>query len=268
MAAPLPNSTSSPLLYFEVDPPADLAQVVLAFWGFEVRDGKPHEHTIWPDASLSITWGTYRGRTSVLGAMGARTEPMSVPVDSGAEFRGIRLWPDAARSVCGIDPLDARGARLPLVALGDLGRRLQDAIADGAAVASAFGTFEDVLRASLTSNDAPDPVVRQALLAIDTAPDEPIADIAARVGLSDRQLRRRFSHATGLSPKEYARIRRLRQTMGRVLEGREPAWSTIAAHSGFADQAHLINEIVRMTAYTPTLLAERLRLIEHVGVKP
>lgn len=133
---------------------------------------------------------------------------------------------------------------------------------------SAFGMFEDVLRANITIRAQPDPVVRQAILAIDAAPDETIGKISEQLGLSERQLRRRFGEATGLSPKEYARIRRLRQTLGRVLESDPQSWSTIAARSGFSDQPHLINEIVRMTAYTPRQLEERLRLIEHVGVKP
>ena len=37
----------------------------------------------------------------VLGAMGARTEPIAVPVQPGVAFRGVRFWPDAAREDSG-----------------------------------------------------------------------------------------------------------------------------------------------------------------------
>ena len=259
---------TAPLLYFEVDPPPALAHVVLAFWGFEVRDGAEPTHTLWPDASLSITWGMAQGTTLVAAAMGARTEPVTVPVQPGASFRGIRLWPDAAGPLCGIDPRASRGGRLPLASLGALGTHIAVAARQATSLSGAFDTFEVALRSSLTSAGPVDPLVRQAVLEIDAAPDRPIGGIARSLGTSDRQLRRRFGNATGLAPKEYARIRRLRQTIGRILDVGDQTWSRVAAQSGFADQAHLVNEISRMTAYTPTLLERRLRLIEHVGVKP
>jgi AraC-like DNA-binding protein len=257
-----------PLLYFEVDPPPELAHVVLSFWGFEVREGAAHAHTLWPDASVSVTWGMVQGTTIVLGVMGARTEPYTVQVQPGAAFRGIRFWPDATGPFCGLDPRRARGSRLLLNALGALGARLTAAVAASTTISDAFPIFEAALQPTLASAGDIDALVRKAVTMIDDAPDRAIGGVARALGVSDRQLRRRFGSATGLSPKEYARIRRLRQTLGRVMGGGAPAWSTIAARSGFADQPHLVNEIVRMTAYTPTLLEQRLRLIEHVGVKP
>ena len=257
----------APLLYFEVDPPSELASVVLAYWGFEVRAGAPASHTLWPDAGMSVVWGMHRGATFVLSAMGARTEPVAVPIQPGLAFRGIRFWPDSARAVCDIDPRRALNERLPLQMLGALGERLLDATRRATTLTDAFDIFGAAIGTS-PANGAIDPLVRQALVMIDAGPDRAIGAVARELGISDRQLRRRFGDATGLSPKEYARIRRLRQTLGRVIDGGDSQWSTIAAHSGFADQPHLVNEIVRMTAYTPTLLAQRLRLIEHIDVKP
>ena len=266
-STPSLQPVSAPLLYFEVDPPRALSDAVLAFWGFDVREGAPPTHTLWPDAGVSITWGMYRESTIVLGAMGARTEPMTVPVQPGVAFRGVRFWPDAASALCGGDPRGSRNGRMPLEALGAPGALLSRAIRQAPSLSTAFTIFEEALGSSL-ADWRPDPVVRQALLLLESAPDRPILALARELGVSDRQLRRRFGDATGLSPKEYARIRRLRQTLGRVLSDDAPPWSTIAAHSGFADQPHLVNEIVRMTAYTPTLLEQRLKLIEHIGVKP
>jgi AraC-like DNA-binding protein len=258
---------TAPLLYFELEPPRELAEVVLAFWGFEVRDGAPAVHTLWPDASASLTWGMYGGRTIVATVTGARTKPVAVPVQPGVAFRGIRWWPDAAAH-CGIDPRRARDGRVALEELGELGARFEAAMQDATSLTDAFAIFETALLPSLENAGTIDPLVRRALLRIDAAPDRAIADLARELRTSDRQLRRRFGDATGLAPKEYARIRRLRHTLGRVMHDDDSRWSTIAAQSGFADQPHLVNEIVRMTAFTPTMLEQRLRLIEHVGVRP
>ncbi|MGI8842153.1 MAG: helix-turn-helix domain-containing protein [Gemmatimonadaceae bacterium] len=258
---------SPPLLYFEVDPPSEPAGVVLAYWGFEVRAGAPATHTLWPDAGMSVVWGMHEGNTVVLTVMGARTEPVAVPVQPGLAFRGIRFWADAARAICEIDPRRARNERLQIQMLGGLGERLLAATRDAATLSDAVGIFGTAIGASPTTG-AIDLLVRQALVMIDAHLDRAIGAVARGLGMSDRQLRRRFGDTTGLSPKEYARIRRLRQTLGRVIGGGNSPWSTIAARSGFADQPHLVNEIVRMTAYTPKLLEQRLRLIEHVDVKP
>jgi AraC-like DNA-binding protein len=258
---------TAPLLYFELEPPGELADLVLALWGFEAREGAPAVHTLWPDASVSLTWGMYGGRTIVATVTGARTKPVDIPVQPGVAFRGIRLCPDAAQ-LCGIDPRRVRDRRASLDGVGALGVRLDAAIRNATSLTDAFAIFESALLPCLKSAGRIDPLVRQALRLIDDAPDRAIGDVARELRTSDRQLRRRFGDATGLAPKEYARIRRLRHTLGRVMNEEDSRWSMIAAQSGFADQPHLVHEIVRMTAFTPTMLEQRLRLIEHVGVRP
>jgi AraC-like DNA-binding protein len=258
---------TAPLLYFELAPPPDLAGHVLAFWGFEVRHGAAHTHTLWPDASLSVTWGVRDGRTAVLGALGARTEPMEVPVHPGDSYRGIRFRPDSVRPLFDLDPRCLKGARLPVESLGGTGMELSRLAGDPGVMHEAFARFESAIRPCVHAAGEVDALVRRGLQLIDEQPERSMRGVAAELGISDRQMRRRFADATGLSPKEYARIRRLRHAMVRAIDARS-GWSTIAAASGFADQAHLVNEIVRMTNYTPRLLQERLRLIEHVGITP
>lgn len=267
MPSPDVTAMTTPLLYFEVAPPPDLEPLVLAFWGFEVRHGAPSVHTLWPDASISITWGVHAGRTTVLAGLGCRTTPMTVPIRNGDSYRGIRFWPDVLRPLCGADPATLREARLPLAALGALGQRLEQAARQPASIGSAFESFEAAVRPSLDAVPAIDGLVRRAMLLIDERPDRAIGGLATELLTSDRQLRRRFAHATGLAPKEYARIRRMRQALVRTVAGTE-GWSSIAAAAGFSDQPHLVNEIVRMTSYTPGVLRQRLRSIEHVGVAP
>ncbi|HSJ62859.1 MAG TPA: helix-turn-helix domain-containing protein [Gemmatimonadaceae bacterium] len=259
---------TAPFVYFEAEPPEDLAGVVLAFWGFDVRAGATSAHTVWPDASLSLTWGLHEGRTTVLVALGARTEPLTVPVRPGEAYRGIRFRPDAPAMLFGLDARRTRGCRLAPDALGSFGERVVAAARQAPDRSEIIAILADALRPCLPTAGAPDPLVRQAIALLDTAPERTVQSLAHELGVSERQLRRRFGDATGLSPKEYARIRRLRLAVGRVVESEHPRWSELAARAGFADQAHLSNEVARMTAHTPTRLEQRLRMIEHVDVKP
>lgn len=92
-------------------------------------------------------------------------------------------------------------------------------------------------------------------------------EVAHTLHVTLRQLQRRFRAATGLTPKEYANIRRARAALKRVLMGESTralgGWARVAADSGYADQAHLARECARLLDLTPTMLSSRLDEIRH-----
>jgi AraC-like DNA-binding protein len=70
-------------------------------------------------------------------------------------------------------------------------------------------------------------------------------------GLSHRHLIARFREATGLAPKQHARVLRL-QTALAGLETPGIQAAAVAAEAGFADQAHFAREFRALTGVTPT----------------
>ena len=73
-------------------------------------------------------------------------------------------------------------------------------------------------------------------------PDTSIASLAADSRFSYRQMLRIFYEAAGLTPKEFARLSKIRMACLRACETHPAGWAEIAAESGFADQAHLSRE--------------------------
>jgi AraC-like DNA-binding protein len=74
--------------------------------------------------------------------------------------------------------------------------------------------------------------------------------------MSERQLRRRFKAAVGLSPKALERVLRFQRFLALVHTG---GWSRLglartAAALGYADQAHLTRECVRLSGLPPAEL--------------
>jgi transcriptional regulator GlxA family with amidase domain len=69
----------------------------------------------------------------------------------------------------------------------------------------------------------------------------PVSRLAALAQLSERQFRRRFHAATGITPKQYADVQRTRRALILALE--DPDWAGIAHDSGFADQPHLVRDV-------------------------
>ncbi len=83
-------------------------------------------------------------------------------------------------------------------------------------------------------------------------PDIRISDVADRLGISDRQLRRWTTTAIELTPKQLQRHLRLQRYISH-----KPTDSVAvrALNTGFYDQAHAANEIRALTGLTITELA-------------
>ena len=62
---------------------------------------------------------------------------------------------------------------------------------------------------------------------------------------------RLFLERTGLSPKEMARVARLRALLAQLASDGRADWAGLACDFGYADQAHLINEFQALTGKSP-----------------
>jgi len=94
----------------------------------------------------------------------------------------------------------------------------------------------------------PDPLVERALALLKAAPSR-IATLAARLGVSERQLERRFVAAVGVSPKRFASLLRFERALP-VLDHRA-GLASVAQACGYYDQPHLSREIKGLTGNTP-----------------
>jgi AraC-like DNA-binding protein len=94
-------------------------------------------------------------------------------------------------------------------------------------------------------------VARHARELIDADPvgTVSIAAIATALDVSSAHLVRSFHRSYGIPPHQYALGRRLDLARHRLLAGDNPA--TVAAVTGFHDQAHLTRHFKRMLATTP-----------------
>ncbi|HEX6059905.1 MAG TPA: AraC family transcriptional regulator [Gemmatimonadaceae bacterium] len=263
---------AKPVRYAEQAPGTALADVVLSYWTFETRaDAEPFVHHIWPDGCISISVGARSaGDPPFAGIAGPTAEARRFPVGGGACYHGVRFWPDVGGAALGAAAESLRDRMLPAAevvgaaAAGALLRTVT-AAADRDARARAF---DEWIGEHLPPIPSPDPEVRRAVRAIVASHGErPIAAIAADVGLGARQLQRRFGRAVGLTPKEYARVRRARSALAALLRG-DGNWAALAAELGYADQPHLIHELGDLTGFTPVALRERLAIIDHADVVP
>ncbi|MFC5410995.1 helix-turn-helix domain-containing protein [Larkinella bovis] len=84
--------------------------------------------------------------------------------------------------------------------------------------------------------------------------------LAAKTGLSNRQLIRRFNPRIGLSPKEFARITAFLNALKKLKKHPSRSLTEIAYESGYYDQAHFIHSCRDFTGLTPG----QLRTTDHI----
>jgi transcriptional regulator GlxA family with amidase domain len=123
--------------------------------------------------------------------------------------------------------------------------------------AGRFAAVERLLLRSARLDDGPAPEVAEAWrLTVVGAGRLRVAEVAARVGWSDRHLGERFRAETGLGLKEAARVvrfDRVRRTLAaRADRGCRLDLAGLAVSGGFADQAHLTREWRALSGLSPT----------------
>ncbi|MET4636954.1 AraC family transcriptional regulator [Mycetocola sp. 2940] len=112
----------------------------------------------------------------------------------------------------------------------------------------------DALDAALVlslRDEAPDPVVRHAVAALNEQPSRSVASLASECGLSHKSLIDRFRRATGVTPKSYATVVRFHRLIDELPLGEDVPWADLAAATGYYDQSHVIRTFKAFTGFTP-----------------
>ena len=156
----------------------------------------------------------------------------------------------AACSFFGVPVSALRDDLVPLPDLwGRTGACLRERVLEAATPGAALAAVEEAL-GSFLAGPGPDPAVIAAAGALDRG--MAVGEVADRLGLLPRTLRRRFTAQVGLTPKRFARIQRLKR-VARDLDGQaEVDWATVAFRHGYADQPHLAGEFRELAGVTPT----------------
>lgn len=76
--------------------------------------------------------------------------------------------------------------------------------------------------------------------------------LADKVGISNRQLVRRFDKCIGLSPKEFIRIIKFISSLDMINQSKNKSLTEIGFESGYYDQAHFIRDFKEFSGMTPT----------------
>jgi AraC-like DNA-binding protein len=233
--------------YREFAPPMELRGALACFWMRVTDAGRPETAQVLPDGCSDLMWRSGRGAF----VAGPDTGPAPAAVPADAITVGVRFLPGAGGPALGIPLAELRDSR---VQADELWPELTERLAPELTPREALSGLVAVA-ARLVSASPPDRAVRAAArsLADPRSRVEPLAD---DLGLSERQLRRRFHATVGYGPKTLQRVLRFR----RLLEGidgasGDPDFARLAFDTGYADQAHMTRDCTRLAGLSPAALA-------------
>lgn len=188
--------------------------------------------------------------------VGPATGPTAGVLAAGTRVIGVRLRPGAAPSVL----------RMPATELVDASvgaREVWELGLDGeASSADAVALLEQSVMRRLAEGPEPDPAVAELVRRMQGGRVDEVGRVAAELFLSERQMRRRCEAAVGLSPKALQRVLRFQRflALSRTFDRPSTRLAQLASAAGYADQAHLTRESMRLQGQTPrTLLLESER---------
>ena len=251
--------------YTEWPAPPGLRHAIACLWAQVTPDGAADRETlVLPDACSDLIWEPGRGAYLA----GPDTGPVRTVMKAGGVIVGGRFRPSAGGPARGVPLSELRDQRVDLADLRPSeARRLPGTLDPDTAAARVVE-----LAAALVADGGPDPAAARAA-ALLADPRARAEDVAAEIGLSMRQLRRRCHAVVGYGPKTLQRVLRFRRFVARIdasppggQAGVHPGHdlAALAAEAGYADQAHLTRECRALAGLSPAALA-RQRGMSRLG---
>lgn len=249
--------------YQEWDVSRDLSPLVACVWAARIGDsGEPHVERVIPDGCIDLIY--IEGSLIVAGP---DTQAVALEAPARAEFAGLRFRPGVAPALLGVPASELLDQRVDAeCVLGSHAQVLLDDIEAALSPRRRAAVLESHAQSWMQHHAPPDRLARAAVQRLRTGPhDRSVAALASELGVSQRQLHRRFVHALGYGPKMFERIARLQRFLAcaadlqpspatRTGVTRNRGLAELALGAGYADQPHLTRECRALTGLTPTAL--------------
>jgi len=254
--------------YKEFSAPDSLSGWIENSWVFEIDTTEPpKDHVIVLDGTVSVSCAILPGLSPMVALVGPSLQAHRRPVTPGAVYCGMRLRPGTAGSLLRRDVKTLAGRFMPLSEVfPELSRDIGERLSIDSSGREALVVLGDAVSGLVTEADSIDrPVFEFCDAIIAAAGDVTLKAIADKSSLGERQLRRRFLYQCGVTAKEFARLRRVRQACADMaLAKAKPA--AVSSRTGFADQAHMSREFRHVFGSSQGMVMDYLNTVRHLGL--
>ena len=261
-------------LGFERLPPSPwLRDVVQCYWGARARLTTPRVENLYPDGGwgLSFSFGDPPLSAADAGAGGSldgvTARRRELALAGAIDLFGVRFQPGAASWLLGAALPEVRDRVVSLDDVGGILARLEDRLSEADSTTERAALFEEQVcrRIDLRS---PGLVASASTLVQQFGGLVRIDEVAARLGVSQRQLERTFRSHVGLTPKTLARLARLRRARLALKLTRDRKLVDVALDAGYFDQAHFTRDFRELVGMTPGRYRQRAAQRDGGGPLP
>jgi AraC-like DNA-binding protein len=237
--------------YREFRPAPKLREHFLCFWSQSVSP-QPCRHLVLPDACIDIVLIDDRSPVVV----GPWTKPFIAHLPPESLVVGARFHPGAAGRLLGVPVSELLDLSVPLAEVWN--KNAVDSlfsIAGLTDIRAKRAALESAMLRRLSSSREPDRAVDAAIRAFALHPEARIEPVSRYLGMSTRQLQRRFHAAVGYGPKLFQSVLRFQRLLH--IAGAANGTGTLVQSSveaGYADQPHMTREVRRFSDTSPSAL--------------
>jgi AraC-like DNA-binding protein len=255
------------MIYRTRVPRPPLSQFVELLWFYEGMDADGTKQKLLPDASMELVIDLGEGpkrlydnrdlsrykEFSHCWISGLHTQFIVLGVEKGASMMGahFRTGGGAPFFRFPVSELSGSVVELDLIWKREI-LALREQLLEAATVDQKFDLVESFLCTKARSHLQQDPTISEALQILRSWPVMPLRDLAARLGLTHRQMLASFDCRVGVTPKVASRIFRFQKTLLAIATKKTPPdWVEVALDCGYYDQPHLIHEFQQLAGLTP-----------------
>jgi AraC-like DNA-binding protein len=234
--------------YREYPAPVALSGHLMCLWTQSIiGSGEPYAHRVLPDGCIDVVFINDEPPVVV----GPYVECFIARLAPGTAIVGARFRPGRASGLLGHPASDLLNQSVPLDEVWRKGARPIGNATDAGRLAA----LESILTCRMPRAAPLDRAVTTAVDWLAGHPESSVEQLGEHLGMSSRQLRRRFTAAVGYTPKifqEVLRFQALLNLADRCTE--QTPFAGLAADAGYADQAHMTREVHRFSDTQPTNL--------------
>ena len=236
--------------YREFPPPPALAEYFLCFWTQTIHSPVEFAQRVLPDCCVDIL--LLNDAPIVVGPW---TKSYVAPLPPGTKILGARCHPGLASSLLGLPASELLNCVVSLEDVWGSERTSRFArLADEPALSARMAGMEAALLKCLADSRAVDKAANAAIHWIASHPHGRIEQLSQWLGLSTRQIQRRFTNAVGYGPKLFQSVLRFQRLLHLASNSSAQAnLADLSAEAGYADQAHMTREVHRFSGIPPTI---------------
>ena len=244
--------------YREYAPPRLLAGHFLCLWTQSTTScHSEYAQRVLPDGCIDIVFINDEAPIVV----GPWVQPFVARLPIATEIVGARWHPGRAPSLLGLPAAELLNQSVALRDIWSLKLSSSlEQVSQQAGLSARRSLLENMLLRLLADAPPSDTIVNASIQWLARHPHGRVAQLSRWIGISDRQLQRRFSSSVGYGPKAFQsvlRLQRLLHFVGRPIPGGNLA--ELSAEVGYSDQAHMTREVQRLSGCPPTVLFQSAR---------